>query len=652
MSTAVGINRSQLTGRDFIETLDWSVEEIDETLAVADELKDARRRGEPHRLLSDKTIYLLFLDRSTRTRNAFETGMTQLGGHAVFLDADKTQVSHGETPQDTALTLSRYGEGIAIRHDLVPGEGNAWMREIARWADIPVINMQCDIDHPTQTLADLMTLREHRGHELHGLRVAVSWAYTPSYAKPLSVPQGLAMLLPRFGMDVVLAHPPGFELMPETVSRAKAAAAEGGGSLTFVDSMEEAFTDADVVYPKSWGSLDAFAEGSGGAGRLGEVRGLDLRRATARAGEAGRAVHALPAGRPRPRGDRRGHRRPALGRVGRGREPDAHGQGADGADDGWVRVRRRAVVAIGGNSLIRDKQHQTVRDQYVAAGETCWHIASMITDGWDVAIGHGNGPQVGFILRRSELAAHELHEVPLDVCGADSQGAIGYALVQNLENDFQRLGLDRHAVAVVTQMEVAADDPAFASPTKPIGSFMDEASALRRRDEDGWDVVEDAGRGWRRVVPSPTPLRIVEEAAICSLMDDGFVVVSVGGGGIPVVEDAAGNLSGVAAVIDKDLASALLATVIGAELLMITTAVEKVALDFGTPEQRWVDRLTLPEAKERLAEGRHFAAGSMGPKIEAVIGFLERGGETAIITDPENVERALAGETGSRIVRG
>ena len=209
MSTAVGINRSQLTGRDFIETLDWSVEEIDETLAVADELKDARRRGEPHRLLSDKTIYLLFLDRSTRTRNAFETGMTQLGGHALFLDADKTQVSHGETPQDTALTLSRYGEGIAIRHDLVPGEGNAWMREIARWADIPVINMQCDIDHPTQTLADLMTLREHRGEELRGLQVAVSWAYTPSYAKPLSVPQGLAMLLPRFGMDVVLAHPPG-----------------------------------------------------------------------------------------------------------------------------------------------------------------------------------------------------------------------------------------------------------------------------------------------------------------------------------------------------------------------------------------------------------------------------------------------------------
>ena len=311
---------------------------------------------------------------------------------------------------------------------------------------------------------------------------------------------------------------------------------------------------------------------------------------------------------------------------------------------------RRAVVAIGGNSLIRDKTHQTVRDQYIAAGETCWHVASMIKDGWNVVIGHGNGPQVGFILRRSELAAHELHEVPLDVCGADSQGAIGYALVQNLESDFRRLGLDCHAVAVVTQMEVAADDPAFSHPTKPIGSFMDEATAAQRRERDGWAVVEDAGRGWRRVVASPAPLRIVEEDAIRSLVEAGFVVIAAGGGGIPVVADADGNLSGVAAVIDKDLACALLATRIEAELLMITTAIEQVALDYGTPEQRWVDRMTLAEAKERLAEGRHFAAGSMAPKIQAVIQFLEHGGSTAIITNPENVERALAGETGTRIV--
>ena len=258
----LAIDRRSLTGRDFIETIDWSVEEIEETLAVAGELKEARRQGKPHRLLPDKTLYMLFLDKSTRTRNAFETGMTQLGGHAIFLDADKTQVAHGESPKDTGIILSRYGEGIAIRHDLAPYEGNAWMREIARWADIPVINLQCDVDHPTQTIADLMTLREQRGDDLRGLKVAMTWAYAPSYARPLSVPQGVATLFPRFGMDVVLAHPPGFDLMPEVLEKAEAAAAQAGTSLTVMDRMEEAFEGADVVYPKSWGRLDAFTNES------------------------------------------------------------------------------------------------------------------------------------------------------------------------------------------------------------------------------------------------------------------------------------------------------------------------------------------------------------------------------------------------------
>jgi ornithine carbamoyltransferase len=256
------MDRRVLAGRDFIETIDWSVDEIDEAVAVALELKEARRQGKTHRLLPDKTLYMLFLDKSTRTRNAFETGMTQLGGHAIYLDADKTQVAHGESPKDTGIILSRYGEGIAIRHDLAPYEGSAWMREIARWADVPLINLQCDIDHPTQTLADLMTLRERRGDDLHGLKVAVTWAYAPSYARPLSVPQGLATLLPRFGVDLILAHPPGFDLMPDVMEKAMAAAGEGGGSITYADSMDEAFEDADVVYPKSWGKLEAFAEGS------------------------------------------------------------------------------------------------------------------------------------------------------------------------------------------------------------------------------------------------------------------------------------------------------------------------------------------------------------------------------------------------------
>ncbi|MEE8485303.1 MAG: carbamate kinase [Acidimicrobiia bacterium] len=311
----------------------------------------------------------------------------------------------------------------------------------------------------------------------------------------------------------------------------------------------------------------------------------------------------------------------------------------------------RLVIAIGGNSLIPDGDHQTVQDQYEAAGETGDRIAALVEQGWDVAISHGNGPQVGFILRRSELASNELHEVPLDYCGADTQGAIGYMLQQNLVNDFRQRGIDKSVVTVVTQVEVDAADPAFDKPAKPIGSFMDEEEAVRRRDEEGWDVLEDAGRGWRRVVASPQPMRIVELDVIRGLLDAGVVTIAVGGGGIPVVKNADGDLEGIAAVIDKDLASALLANQIGAELLLISTAVEKVALNFGTPEQRWIDQFSLDEVKQYLAEEGHFAEGSMAPKMRAVVQFLEGGGSEALITNPENLDRAMAGETGTRIVR-
>jgi carbamate kinase len=311
----------------------------------------------------------------------------------------------------------------------------------------------------------------------------------------------------------------------------------------------------------------------------------------------------------------------------------------------------RLVIAIGGNSLIPDGDHESVQDQYLAAAETDDHIASLVEQGWDVAISHGNGPQVGFILRRSEMASSELHEVPLDFCGADTQGAIGYMLQQNLVNDFRQRGITKSVATIVTQVEVDANDPAFANPSKPIGSFMEEADAKRRQDEEGWDIREDAGRGWRRVVASPQPMRIVELDVIRDLLDAGVVTIAVGGGGIPVVTNAKGDLEGIAAVIDKDLASALLAAQVDADLLLISTAVEQVALNFGTPEQRWVDQFTLAEVKQYLAEGGHFAEGSMAPKMRAVVQFLEAGGKEALITNPENLERAMAGETGTRIVQ-
>lgn len=314
-------------------------------------------------------------------------------------------------------------------------------------------------------------------------------------------------------------------------------------------------------------------------------------------------------------------------------------------------TKKIAVVAIGGNSLIKDKNHVTVPDQYRAARETCHHIAEMIAQGWDVAIGHGNGPQVGFILRRSEIAAKVagMHEVPLDSCGADTQGALGYHLQQNLQNEFRQRKMKKAAATIVTQVLVDRDDPAFQNPTKPIGGFMEEEEAQERVKKEDWTVVEDAGRGWRRVVPSPLPQEIIELEAVRKLLDAKIATVTVGGGGIPVIRNEAGDLQGVAAVIDKDYASALLARSINANLFLISTAVEQVYLNFGKPDQKAIDTMTVSEAKQYMEEG-HFAKGSMLPKIQAIIWFLEGGGKEALITNPENIALALAGKTGTRIV--
>ena len=308
-----------------------------------------------------------------------------------------------------------------------------------------------------------------------------------------------------------------------------------------------------------------------------------------------------------------------------------------------------AIVAVGGNALIKDNQHKTVQDQYAAAVDTMAHIADMIAEGWNVVVTHGNGPQVGFILRRSELSAHELHEVPLDYCGADTQGSIGYMFQQALYNEFRRRNIHKTALTVITQTIVDRNDPAFQNPTKPIGSFMDEAQAKTRMEKDGWTVVEDAGRGWRRVVPSPIPLRIVEADAINALIDKGFVVIGVGGGGIPVIETPEGKLIGVEAVIDKDFGAAILASMLKADLFLISTAVEKVAINFNKPNQQWLDQMTAAEARQYIAEG-HFAKGSMLPKIQAILKYLDNGGKKALITDPAHIKDALNGKTGTWIL--
>ena len=311
-----------------------------------------------------------------------------------------------------------------------------------------------------------------------------------------------------------------------------------------------------------------------------------------------------------------------------------------------------AVIAIGGNSLIKDKHHQEVAHQWDAVRETVGHIARMVDMGWRVVITHGNGPQVGFILRRNELAAPEVHATPFSLIVADTQGSIGYMLQQGLNNEFHQRTIPRQTITVVTQVRVEGDDPAFETPTKPIGGFLDEATA-RVFEETGWRVMEDAGRGWRRVVASPTPVEIIEIQAIRQAVELGWIVVACGGGGIPVVRNPVGELRGVSAVIDKDLATGLLAEQLEADLFLISTGVEQVAINFGKPNQRNLAQMTMAEAQQFMAEG-HFAPGSMKPKIAACIRFLENSPNPdarAMITNPENLERALRGETGTVIVR-
>ena len=308
------------------------------------------------------------------------------------------------------------------------------------------------------------------------------------------------------------------------------------------------------------------------------------------------------------------------------------------------------VIAVGGNSLIIDEKHRTVPDQYSAVCATVRRIAGLIENGHRVVLTHGNGPQVGFVLLRSEIARDHIHTVPLDSCVADTQGAIGYNFQMAFYNEFKRRGISKPVATVITQVVVDKHDEAFKNPSKPIGLFYKKEEAEKRIQNDGWDMMEDAGRGWRRVVASPDPKEIVEIDAIKHLIENDNVVIAVGGGGIPVVRDVRGALHGVDAVIDKDLASAVLAAEINADVFLVSTAVDKVYINFNTPEQKGLDKITVRQAKRYMKEG-HFKAGSMLPKMKACLKFLENGGHEAIITDPSNIEAALEGRAGTRIVK-
>jgi len=314
-----------------------------------------------------------------------------------------------------------------------------------------------------------------------------------------------------------------------------------------------------------------------------------------------------------------------------------------------TREKGLAVIAVGGNSLVVSEDRQAIPDQYEAAVHTVKQIVDVIASGWDVVITHGSGPQIGYILRRSELAIEEISPVPMDYAGADIQGALGYMFQRALFNEFTMRDMDRRAIAIVTQVRVDVSDKAFNNPAKPIGPYLDESVAKNRAAEMGWSVREDAGGGWRRVVPSPKPQEIVELEQIKFLSDAGYVVIACGGGGIPVLQNEKNRLVGIEAVIDKDLASAMLATDLKADRFVISTDVDQVALDFNTSGERWLSQVSLDEAK-RYHDENQFDPGSMGPKVRAMINYLENGGSVGIVTSPDNLQRALLGKAGTRFV--
>jgi carbamate kinase len=308
----------------------------------------------------------------------------------------------------------------------------------------------------------------------------------------------------------------------------------------------------------------------------------------------------------------------------------------------------RAVVAIGGNALVRGSDASVGAARAVLA-EANAHVAALVAGGWSIAITHGNGPQVGYGLLRHEAGAAVAPRDPLDVVGAETQGSLGYLIQQSLSAALRSGGVVRDVVTVVTQVLVDRADPAFAAPTKPIGPFYSHADAQARARAHGWVMVEDADRGWRRVVPSPEPVEVVEATVIGGLLDAGVVVVAAGGGGIPVVRGEAG-LTGIEAVIDKDLTGAVLGRAVRADALAIVTSVERVALGFGTPQQRWLDHMSVADAMRYLAAGE-FPDGSMGPKITAAVRFIEAGGDFVVITTSPRIGDAMAGRGGTRVTR-
>jgi len=638
--------------RHVLKITDLSKEEVLAVLAKSADLKAHPERYAD--VMRGKTLLMLFQKPSLRTRVSFEAGMTQMGGHAIFYSIADSPLGVKETFGDTGKVLSRMVDIVMARVNK-----RTDVSQLADASAIPVINALDDFAHPLQMLADMLTIQEHRAEGFNGLKMA--------YCGDLhnNVTYDLMRCAALLGFEIRVAGPTGEGYAPEecVLAECKELCAKSGGKVIICTTAQEAVAGVDVVYCDSWMSYGIpKAEETA---RIQKFMPFQVNSELLKLAKPDvKFMNCLPAMRGMEQtadvidgphsivfdeAENRLHTCKALvlfllGIGGFEAKPKTCCQ-----CECRGKKKLRLLVALGGNALLQPGEKGVFEEALRNAVTTCTELAKLVQQGHELVVTHGNGPQVGAIKLQNQIAASKVPEMPLAVCGAESQGYLGYLLQQTLANVLHTSGIQRDVVSVVTQVRVDKNDPAFQNPTKPIGRFYtkEEAEALRK---EGKTVVEDSGRGYRVVVPSPQPLEIVEGASVKALVASGAVVISTGGGGVPVVRDERGIISGIEAVIDKDLSGAVLGALIEADMLIILTDIDSAYVNYLDPAKRQrIPRMTIAEAEALFAKGE-FAKGSMGPKVKAAINFCKATGKTTIITALNKVVEALSGTVGTMIV--
>jgi carbamate kinase len=614
-----------------------------EILEILEQSRDIKQNPEKYKTaMKDQTLLMLFEKPSLRTRVSFETGLTQMGGHAIYYDISTSPLGKKENFHDTAKCLSRYCDIIMARV-MTRKE----ICELSKYSDIPVINGLDDFAHPCQIMADLLTIQEKKGTDLSKIKMA----YVGDIRN--NVTYDIMRAAAILGFELNVSGPKGKEYEVEECiwKEVKELSIVSGAKVNYVEDPKKAVEGVDVVYTDSWMSYQI--EASKKEERMKILTPYQVNEELVKHAKKDYIfMNCLPAmrGMEQSEGVIDGPNSIVFDEA----ENRLHAQKGimlymlKNSPKKNVTEGKKMMIALGGNALISAKEAISAENLAKNSLKTAEQLVQLIKKGNKLTIAHGNGPQVGAIFLQNQLGVSAVPEMPLVVCGAESQGEIGYFLQQAFQNELRKEGINKSVCTIITQVEVDSKDPAFKNPTKPIGKFYTKEEAENLKKE-GKTVIEDSGRGYRVVVPSPQPLRVVESEPIIDLVNMGVVTICGGGGGIPVMRNEKGDLIGIDAVIDKDRNSAILAEAIDADIFIIVTDIDFVYVDYKKPTQKKLTTVTVSEAKQYMKEG-HFPEGSMLPKMESAVKFVEKTGHEALIAGLYTISEAIEGKSGTRIV--